>query len=253
MSEVATLVPLSAHLDEHRLRAWRFVRSRLMADDTFWPIITGDCYGEKWSKGDAVARAREVVGADVLVVHDADVLVDSSALRSAIDACARGAAWAIPHGRVYRLTERSTARAYDGEAHILDHVRDLARPPYTGIAGGGITVLRSEVWDDCPMDSRFHGWGSEDECWGWALATLHGEPWRSDAPLTHFWHPHPAPGSRRGTSAESHMLWRTYRYARRRPERMRAVIDGARAAAATALRSPPCLGTSSSAGPNGVS
>jgi len=54
--------------------------------------------------------------------------------------------------------------------------------------GGGCTVVRRDVYESCPLDPRFKGWGQEDAAWGVALTAMYGPPWRSVEPLWHLWH-----------------------------------------------------------------
>lgn len=207
-------------------RAWPWVcvRSHLRTQ-TPWPVI--EAVGPSpWVKADAVRRALPRADAEVLVIHDADVLVMPLMLRAAVHAVETGATWAVPHGAVHRYDAPST-RAFIEGRH--DHVVTLARRPYRGLAGGGIVVLRRDVYEDCPLDPRFVGWGGEDEAWGWALETLHGAPRRFEVQLVHLWHPH-ATGHRnpqRPQRLESNVLHRAYRNARGRPELMRELVDSA--------------------------
>lgn len=215
--------------DDHREHAWANVAARLRDDG--WPIVAYDSAEGDWCKACAVRGAidaaddfRAVNADDVLIVHDADVLVDLGAIREAVAVVASGdAGWAIPHGEVYRLTERATARYY--ETAEIPEYPDLTRWPYVGVEGGGAVVLRRMVYDDVPLDPRFLGWGDEDVCWGWALRTLHGAPWRAAARLVHLWHPHAAPGAQRSPRWESDHLRRRYQVARDNPVRMRELLD----------------------------
>jgi hypothetical protein len=103
---------------------------------------------------------------------------------------------------VYRLTEAATEAVMAGadwQAQLLD------RPPYTGMAGGGVVVAVREALLDVPLDSRFTGWGHEDESWAMALWCLLGAPWRGQGPLVHLWHP---PEPRRGQRVGSVPSWR---------------------------------------------
>lgn len=233
------VVPLEL-VDDHRARAWSYVSDRLTADG--WPIVAGShdrqC-GAPWVKADAVRTTiddvrPEIRPGDVLVVHDADVLVDLFALRAAIHAVEMGVArWAIPHTYVYRLTEPATALQVSSPApaslgSIVDCHPNTLRAPYIGIEGGGVVVLQRATYDAIPLDRRFVGWGDEDQSWGWALQTLAGEPWRSTAPLVHLWHPHAAPGQQRSPRAESAKLRRAYRAYRRHPDHMRDLVSKGR-------------------------
>jgi hypothetical protein len=215
------VVPLATD-DEHRARAWTDVSGRLAADG--WPVLVGPNVSELWCKSLAVSAAIvPTTPEDVLVVHDADVLVDLSALRLAVAHVESGGAWAIPHREVYRLTERATARYY--ETRDVPMTPELTRWPYIGVEGGGVCVLRRSTYDSIPIDPRFLGWGDEDHCWGWALRTLLGEPWRSPERLVHLWHPHSAPGKQRSPRLESETMRRRYRFAFDDPVRMRALVD----------------------------
>lgn len=217
----AVVVPL-AITDPHRERAWEDVAGRLAADG--WPVLTGPNVSELWCKSHAVAAAiAPTSGDDVVVIHDADVLLDLGALRGAVAHVEAGGAWAIPHGEVYRLTERATARYYETR-DVPDHP-EMTRWPYVGVEGGGAVVLRRSTYDSIPIDPRFLGWGDEDHCWGWALRTLLGAPWRSPARLVHLWHPHAAPGAQHSPRWESDTIRRRYRVALDDPARMRALLD----------------------------
>lgn len=225
----AVVVPLdteTARFRGERGAAWFYVRARLRAQSG--PVVSHATVGD-WCKARSVGLALDdSPDVDVLVVHDADVLVAPAALRRALDAIDRGAAWAVPHDQVRRLTRASTEDLmergpYQAGGHRLD------RPAYRGVAGGGIVVIRRDVYDQCPLDPRFCGWGSEDEAWGWALETLHGQPWRGNAPLTHLWHG-PQPVARRSTRGDSIRLWRAYRSAQQAGDMtaMAVLVAGAR-------------------------
>ena len=147
-----------------------------------------------FNKASTFMPAVEQSSAEIIVMHDADVWTPG--LDKAICAVSNGAAWAIPHWFVYRLTEDATQRFVNGGGDD----GDLARPPYVGIAGGGIVVARRDTMLDIPMDPRFESWGQEDESWAMALWCLRGEPWRGEAPLVHLWHPLEArEGQRKGS------------------------------------------------------
>jgi hypothetical protein len=197
-----------------------------LADDG-WPVVIGAPRQERWCKATAVGEAIAQVelrahAGDVLVVHDADVIVDLAALREAVAIVETGGAgWAIPHTHVVRLSENASEALLRGSPMASP---SLARQPYVGVPGGGVVVVPLATYEDTPLDRRFVGWGDEDESWGWALRTLHGEPWRSDASLVHLWHPHAAPGARRNPDINANRLRRAYRAYREDPERMRALV-----------------------------
>lgn len=150
-------------------------------------VVQGGCEG-LWRKAVAVDQAARHTSADVLVVADADCLC--AGLADAVATVAAGAAWAIPHGLVHRLTEQATLDVYTGTPAAATTGR--AQRPYQGFAGGGIVALRRDVWERVPMDPRFCGWGGEDSSWALALTTIVGPAVRFGHDLHHLWHP-PAP------------------------------------------------------------
>ncbi|GAB3209837.1 hypothetical protein GCM10027294_25810 [Marinactinospora endophytica] len=182
-------------------------------------VLIGQASGP-WRKATAVANALPAAEEDVLVIADADCWTPG--LDAAIDAVRAGAAWAMPHGRVHRLSERSTV---DVLAGAEPHMRmPLTQQPYVGWPGGGIVVLRRDTYAAVPLDPRFVGWGQEDESWALALNVLAGPGWRGRAPLWHLYHPPQQRMSRRWGSPEARELAGRYRAARRDPTAMRALV-----------------------------
>lgn len=222
--EVAVVIPFDPAGDEHRARAFEFVRGNYAVRHPTWRIVSGaGDSGERWSKGAAVAGLLEQATAELLVIADADSFIaDPHTLAEAVHLVAvRNAAWVVPHAKVYRLTEAATAEVYAGRRPRLGKT---ARPPYIGLAGGGIVVVRrSDFLRAGGFDPRFLGWGGEDLSLGWALETLVGHPTRLEGSLVHLWHPHPAPDLR--GSAESEALVDEYRTARGRPRLMAALAE----------------------------
>jgi hypothetical protein len=199
-----------------------------------WPIILGHHTDGPWNKALAVRDALEQTEADVLCIADADVWTDG--LPAAVQAVREGAAWAVPHRGVYRLTETATAQYATGVYRFMEEGLETEERPYLGFEGGGITVLRRDVYEDCPLDPRFTGWGGEDDSFGMALRTLHGAPVRPTGymPLVHLWHPPQERATRSFGSLESRELRKRYARAQGRPDMMRALIEEA------ACRSQPC-------------
>lgn len=223
---VGIVVPLDVEHEPWRVRAWDFVRDQLRGYG--WPVVGSSGRFKDWSKGSACTAGlltlEDAIGrVEVIVMHDADVLTDPAALRSAVSEVEAGAPWAVPHEWVHRLDETATVATYREGTIPLDP--RLARLPYRGVTGGGCVVVRRDVWEACPLDPRFYGWGSEDEAWGWALDTLYGAQSQGTSVLWHLWHPHPAPGHRRSPDPRSERLRVAYRNARGVPRLTRAVID----------------------------
>lgn len=197
---------------QHREAAWDFLRPRWAE---VGELVVGTCTGP-WVKADAIADGLDRATGDMLVIADADVWVDPT---EALDACVT---WAIPHRNVHRLSAESTALVLAGaEWRGLSLDRDV----YKGFAGGGVTVVRREVYEDCPMP-RIEGWGQEDEAWALALTRLHGSPFRGQLDLVHLWHP-PQPRLTNDTGSIEGRRLRD-RYRRANPRQMRAIVEEAK-------------------------
>lgn len=224
---VAVIVPLQID-GLYRQLAWQREVEPYLAQFG-WPIHVAPGVDDGWRKAEAIARKVRDVDADVLVIHDADVLMhDPGAMRDAVAAVESGEPWAVPHMDVYRMDETTTDRLYTHG--YFPPMRMLEREPYPGVAGGGVTVVRDDVWQDCPMDRRFVGWGGEDVAWGCALECLYGPPIRYEEPLIHLWHPSQARDERqRGPrTLDGQKLVTAYRRAKRSPAHMRKVLTAAR-------------------------
>lgn len=218
MSDVEVRVPFRSSPYRDRALAWVSPVWRGIGD-----LLVCRHNDGPWSKGAALASAGPAT-TDVVVVADGDVM--TSGINAAIEAVRAGVAWAIPHTEVHRLTDAATRELIAGRDLPAD---DLAEPVYRGVLGGGIVVLRRDVYDAVPIDPRFAGWGSEDQAWARALATLYGRQWRGTAPLLHLWHPPQDRMNRKVGSTASHQLLRRYHAARRDPAAMRALLEEARA------------------------
>jgi hypothetical protein len=224
--KVGIVIPTRAG-DEWRARALAFVREWYADKHPEIPVVLGELDpDEEWSKGAAVAAGVAALGpVDVLVLADADSFVtDPRILADAVELVRGGRPWVVPHHTVYRLRESETERLYSDPTR-RPRMHTVARTPYVGPAGGGITVVSAEAFELVRgVDRRFLGWGGEDVAFGWALETLTAPVHRLTGRLCHLWHPHPAPNLR-GSPASEELIAR-YRDARGYPRRMTPLVAG---------------------------
>jgi hypothetical protein len=219
--QVAVLVPLRI-TDPHRAAAWAHVEAHYQQHHPDWDVIAAKIPG-RWSKGRAVQRARSATTAPILVIADSDSWTGPADLTAAVD-LARTHGWVTPHRKVRRLTEASTSEVLAGATPIG---RPLARTPYLGVRGGGITVVTAAAYDTIGgIDPRFAEWGGEDFAFGHALHALCGPGLRRHGTLWHLWHP---PAETRYPGDAKALLAR-YRAARRDAELMRALVEEHRGA-----------------------
>ncbi len=228
MTDVSVLVPLDSDGAE-RDAAWRFLEDRYRRLRPDWELVTHpDPIAGAWSKGRAVNAAARAASGEVLVVADADVLIDVEVLDVSVQKVVAGeAAWVVPHGTVYRLDRDRTCEVLDGRRPAVPvelERRILARRPYEGPAGGGLVVVPRDAFELVGgIDERFLGWGGEDVSFARALETLHGPYERLGAPLWHLWHrPQHRPGGRAPVANDR--LSGLYKAASGVPRLMRALV-----------------------------
>ena len=147
--------------------------------ETIGEVVEGSC-PDPWRKGAAVADAVSRATSDVLVIADADVWC--AEIGRAVEAVAASAPWAVPHARILRLSPIATAAALAGGDWSTT---SLERPPHRAVSGGGLVVMRREVFDACPMPVMGR---REDEVWQTQLVPRFGRPWRGTADLFHLYH-----------------------------------------------------------------
>lgn len=221
---VSVVIPYAGD-DPHRQASLAWILDRYRATFPDWQVVTGTADPDRWCKAEAVADALARADGDILVIADADCWADKTG--QVVRGVTAGAAWAMPHYRVHRLTEAATGRVLAGEIP-LEHADTYRR--HDGTLAGGIVVLPRALYETVPLDRRFVGWGGEDSAWGYALSTLAGPPQRLRGVCWHLWH-EPAwktPGLHgMSGSRESEALRKRYEAAIRKPAQMRALIEEA--------------------------
>lgn len=239
----AVVIPTNAaevDADPYRARALDYVRSWWAQHHPRLPVHLGEAPPGPWSKGAAagagVAEALRA-GAQALVIADGDSFTrDPATITRALEALDDGKSWVVPHGPVHRLRQDETDRVLD-DPTLRPRLGRVCRPVYEGPAGGGITVLTVDAWQEVDgIDPRFEGWGGEDIAFGYCLEALVHPVHRLGDQLVHLWHPHPAPDLR-GSPASEELVAR-YNAARGYPRRLRAVLDGGEPIPAEPLEHP---------------
>jgi hypothetical protein len=184
---------------------------------------------KQWCKAQAVNAAMRNVTTEIVAVMDADVMMSAGALELAVEAL-DDRQWAIPHWMVYRLDRTSTNALMTIDptqathpAHGLAHT--FEEYPYPGHPGGGSVVLRRTDYHRVPLDTRFVGWGHEDDAWALALGVLLGPPWRGKAPMYHLYHPPQKRPARAYGSQQSQDIYAEYRARRRDPMLLRQWVE----------------------------
>jgi hypothetical protein len=248
---VTVVIPWRAGCS-HRQLALDYVTGWWAANHPGWPVVVGEWPAEAgpWRKGCAVRAAGvHPEPADLVVVADADVI--PIGVGDAVEAVGsaglgrRTFRWAMPFRLVHRLTAAGTQLAVEGRLDLTRPVSrntaGLVEETYVGSAGGGVVVMRGDLFTAVPIDPRFGGYGQEDLSWSLALHRLAGAPAMGSAPLWHLWHPK-QDRMRRGStvsrgvgSVAGQRLWQRYREAST-PAVMRSLVAEAEAELARLTR-----------------
>ena len=220
---VSVLVPWRPGC-EYRERAFQFMRNRIARAHPSWELVVGECAPGPFNRSAAIldAAGKASPGADVYVVHDADVFLEGD-LAESVEA-ARSSGWAVPHKMLHRLADDASAAVLAG---VDWRGLPVAQKPYRGNEAGTLIVLTRDVLDLVSPDRRFVGWGQEDDAWALALRCLIGEPTRGSDDLVHLWHPPQERLNRRIGNQAGKALLSRYRRAASNPDAMRALIEEA--------------------------
>ncbi|WP_437052046.1 glycosyltransferase family 2 protein [Streptomyces sp. enrichment culture] len=159
---LTTLLPDALHLD---------------ADSGHTP------FSRAGSRNEGVRQA-ESAGADIVILCDADTLVEAEPLHAAIEAAADGVLH-LPYTWYRGLSQAGTAAYLKGVP--ADHcATDWAHQWATG----GVLVIQPAAWWTAGgMDEEFTGWGFEDTAFRTAADALLGPTIKHDGTITHLWHP----------------------------------------------------------------
>jgi Glycosyl transferase family 2 len=179
-------------------------------------IVTSGWPDQPFNKSAAINQGFAMSTGDVIVILDADALMNPDDLLDAVAEVrlARDEGrhlWVMPYRRLYRLVEWRCRYILDyfDPKHIAWRDLDLGdRPLYFEYDnheyishghpfGAMVQVVPCEAFLAVGgWDVRFAGWGGEDVSQARALDTLYGHHRALDHPVYHLWHPSlpPVPG-----------------------------------------------------------
>lgn len=121
---------------------------------------------------------------DVIVICDADTLLQQAPLLEAIEQAAVDNLVHNPFSVVRGLTKDSSLRCLVG-----DHRAPKAAFQLTWAVGTAYVTTPTAWWDIGGMDERFTGWGFEDTAFAIAHRTLKQPMPRHEGMATQLWHP----------------------------------------------------------------
>lgn len=219
---MSAVVVVPWRADPERAHLWDFVSGHLAEVYPEFRVFQSGCSDGPFNRAECIVRAALACPEDVLVVYDADVILDGD-LRASVERVAASERWSVPHWHLRRLTPEATAEALSGVP--LSPNMPTMQKPYKGNSTGTLVVIHRDLVLRVPPDVRFKGWGQEDEAWGTALTKLAGPCHRGSHDLYHLWHTPAERLDRRFGNEDGKALIRRYEQTCRFPKRLKALVE----------------------------
>ncbi|GHC32039.1 hypothetical protein [Streptomyces cinnamoneus] len=186
------------------------------------PVIDVDTGDEPFNSAacrNAGVRRAARSGADVVVIADADTLVEEGPLHNAIEGAAGSGLVHLPYTEYRSLDADGSAQHRAGAA-----LSDCSALTVPGACSGVYVTTPATWWAHGGQDERFRGWGFEDAAWEAAHTTLLGAPpVRHEGRVYALHHP---PGAKEGLQYEANAaLCYRYHQAASDPGAMRALVE----------------------------
>lgn len=178
---VAAIMPYRSNGPE-RDAAWLYVRGG-WEDAAVYCVDDG---GDPFSRAASINLGIAARPADVYVITDADMIVDSAQIHDAIEQAAETPGIVVAFDRYCYLTQTGT------QAILAGH--DGPWEPFVQFtyekSVGGVLAISRHTWDLVGgFDPRFRGWGMEDTAFEIACRTLAGPTRKIPGTAYHLWHP----------------------------------------------------------------
>lgn len=194
MSTLTAIVPYRP-TSQHRADIWAWVRLWWAEFFRLDQMVIADSGLGPFNRGRARNNAARSARGDVLLIIDADTIVDPAGLAYAVGLVSEGhVPWAIPYGlgRYYNLSERATARRLQFPPDELAPIAEPWDPEdweFKIDSWAGCLVVRTEDFWRAGGYPEFETWGYEDDCFRTALDVMVGPHVRTNGFALHLWHP----------------------------------------------------------------
>lgn len=216
MPKFSVIVPWKASSSQ-RQKLWDWNKQRwTMRYGKSIEIIEGHDDSEVWSRGNARNEGVSRAKSDILILADADTVLFDADVNSAVRGIERNGGWYVCHGknRYYNLNAfwSQYYTSLSPMTEIPEPNRDMWDHKITSWAG--MLAVPREGFDACGgYDSRFKGWGYEDNAFYKALDTLYMPHKRTSGYAVHLWHPTDGDPFDQPFIEENRKLYRRYEQA----------------------------------------
>lgn len=165
--------------------------SPLIKNINYLNVYNPGAFNKSWGMNVAFKRS----SGEILVVCDADMIIQPDDLQRAVSACETELEAVRPFGRLIDMTVEETERfmLHDDlpELPDVDRGYDRVHANEALCMAGGVFVIRREFYKRIGgMDERFFGWGGEDDAMSIKMQGLSSNVAISkNAVAWHIWHP----------------------------------------------------------------
>lgn len=172
--------------DKVRLNNFNYVKAYIEKTFPGCELIVADSPFASFNRGAAINEGVKQSTGDILVFHDADMLITRDQLDGAITHLhSLVCSYAVPFSSVHYISKEETARVLSGDKIPFIDELDLERK-YEAPSRGGINVLFRDKF--IPFDTRFCGWGFEDSAFAVCMKTYYGAIKHVFSPALHLYH-----------------------------------------------------------------
>lgn len=217
-------IPFRDDSEFSRSAAYSIVRDRLSGMYAFSNVVVGDSGHPRFNRAasrNQLVRTAETLGADVIVLCDADSIPEKQALHDSINQAFEDSSLHYPFNQVWELAPKATYLVKAGRT--LAQLRNRCLTRY-GPSQGGIWVCKPSTWNAAGgQEPRLSGWGCEDRAMIAAAETLIGTAVQHDGVLICMHHQRPPQGEQ--WIPEDVELLRRYETAIYNPYEMKAIIN----------------------------
>lgn len=172
------------------------------------------------SKAEAVNNGVSFATGDKLAIIDADTVITAKQLSQGL----LQGEWVVPYNRCLNLTQEATEGLLDYEDLPFD-LLPIEGERHKHNYAGGVNIISRRLFDEVGgFDPRYEGWGGEDESFGRAVDTMFQPAVFVPGDVYHLWHVEDDT-KKQFNQRVNLQMWKRYRWATGRQDRMRKVLE----------------------------